>query len=45
MPVDAALAGKILSFGSAVKVISPEKLKKSVISLAKEIADMYENEK
>ena len=39
LPDDGALVGKILSYGGAVKVISPESLKKRVKEAAKKIAD------
>lgn len=42
LPIDEWLVSKILSFGGAVKVISPLRLKEKVLSTAKAVTDMYE---
>ncbi len=42
LPIDEWLVSKILSFGGAVKVISPIRLKEKVLSTAKAVTEMYE---
>ena len=41
LPYDNWLISRILGFGSKVKILSPEKLKKDVISAADDIINMY----
>lgn len=41
LPDDSQLVGKILSYGGAVKVLSPLDLKEKVISAAQKIKDIY----
>ncbi len=41
LPIDNVLASKILSFGSKIKVLAPEKLKKEVIKIAKSVVEEY----
>ncbi len=42
LPIDDVLVGKILSFGSKVKVIEPESLKKAVKKAAEGVTKLYE---
>ena len=42
LPIDEWLVSKILSFGGAVKVLSPIRLKEKVLTTAKAVTDMYE---
>ena len=41
LPISNYLTAKILSFGSKIKVLSPEKLKKAVIETAQSVKDLY----
>lgn len=41
LPDDGGLAGKILSYGGAIKVLSPQSLKEEVISAAEKIKKAY----
>lgn len=41
LPISDYLTAKILSFGSKIKVLSPEKLKKAVIETAQSVKDLY----
>ncbi len=41
LPIDGWLITKLLGFGSGVKVLSPERLKKNVILAAKSVIELY----
>lgn len=43
LPIDGWLITKLLGFGSGVKVLSPERLKKNVILAAKSVIELYNN--
>ena len=42
LPYDGGLISKLLGFGNSVRILAPEKLKRDVISVAKQLVSEYE---